>query len=234
MKQGCPLSPTLFSLYIADFERRVLAAAAVAAGGTPLDLHVLAGTLVPPLFYADDCALLATSAQGLQAQLRLLEAFCAERGLTVNLAKTKVVLLAGADSEEDALQRVQSARLTYGGGMLEAAPEFKYLGVVFHCCRPIGESAAPAERILFDCVAHRDLRALHPEFFPAGQPRAERRRWRPSWRAPAGHRPPSPARADDVAGERSGLPPQSQQHGQLPHSPVARRLRVLGAARLRV
>ncbi|KAI7843528.1 hypothetical protein COHA_002770 [Chlorella ohadii] len=145
VKQGCPLSPTLFSLYIADFERRVLAAAA-AAGGTPLDLPVLAGRLVPPLFYADDCALLATSAQGLQAQLRLLEAFRAERGLTVNLAKTKVALLAGADSEEDALQRVQSARLTYGGGMLEAAPEFKYLGVLQRALEAAGVPFDPQQR----------------------------------------------------------------------------------------
>ena len=183
LKQGCPLSPTLFSLYIADFEQRVLAAAAAggqpeataaAAAGSqpeaaaattaaagvaaaadsavagpapgssaPLDLPVLAGRVLPPLLYADDMALLATSAAGLQAQLRLLETYCAERGLTVNLVKTKVMLFAGADSEAEALQRVERARLTYGGGRLAAVPEFKYLGVVFHCCRPIGESAAP-------------------------------------------------------------------------------------------
>lgn len=130
---------------LTDFEQRVLTAAAAAEGGrgAPLDLPQLAGRVLPPLLYADDMALLATTARGLQAQLRLLEAYCAERGLTVNLVKTKVMLLAGADSEEEALQRARSARLTFGGGSLEAVPEFKYLGVVFHCCRPLGESAAP-------------------------------------------------------------------------------------------
>jgi hypothetical protein len=109
-----------------------------------LDLPLLAQRLLPPLLYADDMALLATSAAGLQQQLRLLEQFCAERGLTVNLDKTKVMLLAGADNEGHALQRVAAARLTYAGGRLKGTTEFKYLGVVFHCTKPLGESAAAA------------------------------------------------------------------------------------------
>ena len=54
-----------------------------------LDLPCLGdGRPVPALWYADDCVLLATSAAGLQAQLRLLESYCQEWGLTVNLTKT--------------------------------------------------------------------------------------------------------------------------------------------------
>ena len=139
LKQGCPLSPTLFSLYISDFEQRVLSAAQC---GMQLDLPLLAGQAVPPLLYADDMALLATSPAGLQQQLHVLQQFCAERGLTVNLSKTRVVLLAGADTEQEALDRVRRARLTYAGGSLEGTTEFKYLGVVFHCTKPLGESAA--------------------------------------------------------------------------------------------
>lgn len=73
----------------------------------------------------------------LQAQLDVLEAYRAERGLTVNLGKTKFVLLAGADSEEDAPGR-GVGRSPHLRGTLEAAPELQYLGVVFHCCRPLG------------------------------------------------------------------------------------------------
>ena len=139
LKQGCPLSPTLFSLYIADWEERVLSAA---AAGMPLALPQLAGQPVPPLLYADDMALLATTANGLQQQLRLLEQYCAERGLTVNVVKTKVMLLSGAADEQTAMQRVRRARHTFDGAPVAGVAAFKYLGIVFHCTQPVGEAAA--------------------------------------------------------------------------------------------
>jgi hypothetical protein len=139
LNQGCPLSPTLFSLYISDFEQNNLGAA---QRGAALDLPLLVGSVVPPLLYTDDMALLATSAAGLQQQLRLLEQYSAEHGLTVNLTKTEVMVLAGADSEEGALCTVRRAQLTYGGKRLEGTTQFNYLGVVFHCTQPLGESAS--------------------------------------------------------------------------------------------
>ena len=88
MKQGCPLSPTLFGIYIDDFQ------AELEAAGGDLDLPTLCGVQAPALFYADDLDLVSTSVRGLQAQLELLESFCTRWRLTVNVKKTKVEWIA--------------------------------------------------------------------------------------------------------------------------------------------
>ena len=80
-------------------------------GGEQLDLPEVDGELLPPILFADDTALLATSAAGLQRQLDLLERYCARKRLTVNSRKTKVMLLAGARTEAAALQLAQGGRV---------------------------------------------------------------------------------------------------------------------------
>ncbi len=44
------------------------------------------------LLYADDLALMSHTPVGLQKQLDVLQAFCCDRQLTVNVKKTKVVV----------------------------------------------------------------------------------------------------------------------------------------------
>ena len=47
---------------------------------------------VPILLYADDIVLLSCSSSGLQHLLHVLQLFCAEKLLSVNMAKTQVVI----------------------------------------------------------------------------------------------------------------------------------------------
>jgi len=85
LKQGCPLSPTLFGLYVDGLEKHLLETA-------DIDAPTLMGVMVPLLLYADDLILMSKSASGLQKQLDALASFCEQRQLAVNLSKTKVVV----------------------------------------------------------------------------------------------------------------------------------------------
>ena len=52
----------------------------------------LAGTPIHIMLYADDIILISESQAGLQQHLNALDDFCTQRGLTVNLGKTKVMI----------------------------------------------------------------------------------------------------------------------------------------------
>ena len=92
VKQGCPLSPTLFGLYVDGLEKHLPETA-------DIDAPTLMGVMVPLLLYADDLILMSDSASGLQKQLDALASFCEQRQLTVNLSKTKVAVFETRQSD---------------------------------------------------------------------------------------------------------------------------------------
>jgi hypothetical protein len=117
VKQGCPLSPLLFGLFIDGLEKRLNAL----EGDAPPMLGQLAVRL---LLYADDLALMSHTLARLQKQLDVLQAFCCERQLTLNVKKTKVVVFEACKSVCQAFQ--------YEGEAIEQLNSFKYLGVELH------------------------------------------------------------------------------------------------------
>lgn len=117
VKQRCPLSPTLFGLFIDGLER-FLRRVCPEAEALSSD-----GTCVPVLGYADDFILLATSQAQLQALLRALESFCQAVGMELSVPKTKVLVF-----QNEARVPCQ---LTCTTGELEQVDEFKYLAVLF-------------------------------------------------------------------------------------------------------
>jgi hypothetical protein len=124
VKQGCPLSPLLFGIFLDDFEKYLLSNAAEAA-----TLPSLAGCTVPPLLFADDMFLIALTPAGLNTQLEALQAYCDSKKLTVNTAKTQVMILrpGGGSSSKLAAGEV----FTYAGSQLEVVSSIKYLGLTF-------------------------------------------------------------------------------------------------------
>ncbi|MCO5562022.1 hypothetical protein L7F22_015648 [Adiantum nelumboides] len=115
-KQGCPLSPTLFGLYIDEIVDFIQHRG---------DAVEIGGTTVHILLYADDIMLVAESAEGLQRHLSALDDFCLQRGLSLNLGKTKVLIF-----HTSAQVRRQSAFIA-GGGSIEIIGSYVYLGVTF-------------------------------------------------------------------------------------------------------
>ncbi len=117
MKQGCPLSPLLFGLFINGLKKQLNAL----EGDAP---PMLGQLVVRLLLYADDLALMSHTPVGLQKQLDVLQAFCCERQLTVNVKKTKVVVFEARKSVCQAFQ--------YEGEAIEQLNSFKYLDVEQH------------------------------------------------------------------------------------------------------
>ena len=115
VKQGEPLSPILFNLYINDMMKHF--------DNTCQPIY-LDNTPLNSLLYADDLILLSETESGLQKCIEKLETFCSKWALEVNKAKTKCMVFTSNGRNE-------KTNIKLNGELLETVRTYKYLGIVF-------------------------------------------------------------------------------------------------------
>ena len=111
VRQGCILSPKLFNLYTEDIFKQADKLPGVNIGGKN----------ITNLRYADDTALIAESAQGLQLIVDVVKSESLKRGLKMNIKKTKTMVIS-RDPENPKVD------INVDGNTLEQVEIFKYLG----------------------------------------------------------------------------------------------------------
>ena len=110
VKQGCPLSPLLFALYLNDLH-------------DSLNDGLRIGTTdIKVLMYADDIVLLTNSPAKLRNMIQSLERYCDLWNLTVNLDKSKILIF----RENNVNARV---RFFFKNDEIEIVNSYCYLGV---------------------------------------------------------------------------------------------------------
>ena len=115
VRQGDPLSPNLFKIFINDLPSYL------ESTQDPVHLHNIA---LHCLMYADDLVILSESKTGLQAKLDALENFCNDWCLTININKTKVMIFNKAGRLIKGNFKVQNKEV-------ECVSTYRYLGLYF-------------------------------------------------------------------------------------------------------
>ena len=112
LRQGCPLSPILFIVFMDRISRR----------SQVMEGFRFGDARIRSLLFADDVVLLAPSSQELQLSLGQFAAACEAAGMTISTSKSEAMVLDR--------KRVECP-LQVGEEVLPQVEEFKYLGVLF-------------------------------------------------------------------------------------------------------
>lgn len=116
--QGCNLSPTLSNIYQNDLHN-------IFKDNTdPIELTH--NSKFNSISWADDLILLSLSSEGLQKCLNDLQAYCKKWGLSINIDKTKIMIMSSSK------QNPNLFKLYIQNEILEVVDSYKYLGIIIN------------------------------------------------------------------------------------------------------
>ena len=148
LKQGCPLSPILFNLYIDDIKDIF---------DEQCDPVTITDTKISHFLYADDLVLVSLSPGGLQRSLDRVSEYSLGKSLTVSIKKSKSMIF-------NAAGRLINTRFYMGGEPLEPVKSFCYLGfevvpsgIVTRAMNILNDKARKALHPLLGAIAKFDL-----------------------------------------------------------------------------
>lgn len=123
VKQGCPISPLLFGLFIDQLHEYLKEQC------PQIGVCVVAEEHLKDILYADDVGILAHSVLELQQLCDTLASWCEGNKMEVNIAKTEIVCFRlGAGHVHDPV-------VMLSGQALKVSDSFKYLGLPLHATR---------------------------------------------------------------------------------------------------
>ena len=114
VRQSDVLSPSLFKIFINDLPSII---------DDKTDSITLDGEKIPCLLYADNLVLFSDTKNGLQQKLNILNNYCTEWCIEVNVKKTKVIIFSKTG-------RLMNDRFNIGTDTLECVKQYKYLGLI--------------------------------------------------------------------------------------------------------
>ena len=158
LKQGCMLSPALFTLLINEFAEMIENSGIQGIQLFPEDIQILI------LLFADDIALINDTISGLQKQLNISFGYCMESKLVANVGKTKVMVFKKGDRIS------KHEKWYYDGKLLDIVNCFTYVGLAFSMelsfYRMCSELSKKGKHVLVTLLSSlRDYRQLPKHIF---------------------------------------------------------------------
>uniref|UniRef100_T1IW68 Reverse transcriptase domain-containing protein n=1 Tax=Strigamia maritima TaxID=126957 RepID=T1IW68_STRMM len=117
VRQGCPLSPCLFCIFINDIEERW---ERLNIGGSEMGLRKIFC-----LKFADDIGVIAKTIDGLQDMIKELETYITRNRLEINTQKSQIIVFRSGG------QLGKQESWTYLGQKLMVVNQYKCLGYMF-------------------------------------------------------------------------------------------------------